>query len=64
MDTRCCGIKECKQLYNQHNHTLCETCFRNETRNKMATKQKKIYSKTLQEKYKSMKPLKMTTKKE
>jgi len=44
MNTRCCGFNECNQLYKQHEHTLCEPCYWNETRKGMANKQKKKYS--------------------
>jgi len=63
MDTKCCGINDCKKLYIQHGHIFCKNCFRDGTRNKIATKQKKVYFKTLKEKCKLMNPLKMTTKK-
>lgn len=41
MDTKSCGIKNCKLLNRKHDHILCEPCYWDDTRKKMANSQKK-----------------------
>jgi hypothetical protein len=40
IETDCCGFKSCKQLYTKHEHILCQKCYFDPARKRMASVQK------------------------